>query len=179
MGSSDPSDRSRAKLRNWNVGMSRITALALTLAASIIASQSAQAGWQYTNWGMTPEEVIKASHGAAKPLASPGKPISWSYQTVYPLLTADFVALGMKLKVEFAFDAERHLQDVVLKREHKSDCSPLLVAVLATYGVRSATSPHTWWDEKNDNIVYLESAPPLLCQVSYRPLLKPNSPAGF
>lgn len=51
--------------------MRTVLALAvLLLLSSPAVTSSARADWQYTRWGMSPEEVIKASNGSARPTST-------------------------------------------------------------------------------------------------------------
>ncbi len=47
------------------MGIKARAATALAVFASLATGLPASADWQYTRWGMTPEEVVAASHGAA------------------------------------------------------------------------------------------------------------------
>jgi len=47
-------------------------AAALALVSAVLSAMTeARADWQYTRWGMSPEQVIAASRGTAKPSAGP------------------------------------------------------------------------------------------------------------
>lgn len=76
--------------------------LPLCLAASLVAP-AARADWQYTRWGMTPEQVVAASGGRAE-LPPPAR-----RPRVPPLVTAatgEFTEGQLRLRTVFSFRIE-------------------------------------------------------------------------
>ncbi len=76
--------------------------LALGLAALLVASP-ALADWQYTRWGMTPEQVVAASRGKVTLLPEARRP------RVPPLVTAasgEFTDGALVLRTVFSFAIE-------------------------------------------------------------------------
>jgi len=61
---------------------------------------SADADWQYTRWGMTLEEVVAASGGAAQPHAKDPKKNTSKVDT---LATAPYEAAGFIFRARFLF----------------------------------------------------------------------------
>jgi len=89
-------------------------ALAGVLALALIglAPTPAKANWQYTTWGMTPDQVVAASNGAARLAPEPRRLDQWRLT----LATADYSADGFAFNVRFLFGREdRRLQCVVLE----------------------------------------------------------------
>jgi hypothetical protein len=76
--------------------------IVLSFAALLIAS-SARADWQYTRWGMTPEQVVAASGGKAELLPEKERP------RIPPLTTAAkgyFEDGALRLRTTFSFNTE-------------------------------------------------------------------------
>jgi hypothetical protein len=74
--------------------------LPLALAMLLIAT-TADADWQYTHWGMTPEQVVAASRGAAQVVPEKNRPRG------LPMLTAATGAYQdgpLELRVTFQFN---------------------------------------------------------------------------
>jgi hypothetical protein len=70
----------------------------------LLYAPAAQADWQYTRWGMTPEQVVAASGGQVKLLPEPERP------RLPPLVTAatgEFDDGPMRLRTVFSFNIER------------------------------------------------------------------------
>jgi hypothetical protein len=77
-----------------------IRTLPLVWAMLLIAS-AARADWQYTHWGMTPEQVVAASKGTAQLLPEKDRP------RLPPRVTAakgDYQDGPLPLRVTFSFD---------------------------------------------------------------------------
>jgi hypothetical protein len=69
--------------------------------AMLLTAPAARADWQYTHWGMTPDQVVAASRGTAKLLPAKDRP------RLPPMLTAATGAYQdgpLQLRVTFSFD---------------------------------------------------------------------------
>lgn len=72
--------------------------------AALLSAPAAHADWEYTRWGMTPEQVVAASGGKAELLPEKSRP------RVPPLVTAasgEFNVGPLRLRTVFSFDIER------------------------------------------------------------------------
>lgn len=145
-----------------------ITALGLAFAAP------AKADWQYTRWGMSPQEVVAASKGASRlDRAPPGHEVfdaslgaSGGYETQ-----------GYTFRSEFYFDGAQRLKGIRLMLTDFSKCDSLLDLLLGLYGSSGGIDKFgaSWVDVSNGNKVRLTkmggigtSAP--TCFVAYSPL---------
>jgi hypothetical protein len=99
----------------------RILAVLAALAALAIAAP-AHADWQWTRWGMTPEQVIAASDGKAV------------YNAKGMLtLSQPMTVQSCSFQVYFEFDESKTLAAVALDSD--ADCySDLVVALTSIYG---------------------------------------------
>jgi hypothetical protein len=81
----------------------RTTTWLTGLAALLIAPPAAHADWQYTKWGMTPDQVVAASGGKAKLLPAKQRP------RIPPLETAasgEFQDGALELRTTFSFNTD-------------------------------------------------------------------------
>lgn len=153
---------------------------------ALIIPTAAKADWQYTKWGMTPEQVIAASNGTAKPTAPATipmyQPIGGPTQTEIaasgPSLRAPFTSGSREFDAEFAFKNGK-LSEVTLSGVTGADCYSLEGDLEARYSVPFKTNPagniHEWHDQlNNNNIMFLITAAPR-CFLTYQPLSTENS----
>lgn len=138
-------------------------AVAVAVGAVLISSPAA-ADWQYTNWGDTPEAVMSAAGGAAKPNDDRGKdPLPNQ-----ALLTAPYDALGFSFDAFFVFDPADQLVYVDLKPRRPDECNAIRLAVMNTYGEpeeRGSFGLLKWWHEESGNVVMYSEI--VDCQVRY------------
>ena len=110
--------------------------LPLCLVVSLVAP-SARAEWQYTRWGMTPEQVVAASGGRAELLPVARRP------RIPPLVTAatgQFVDGPLRLRTVFSFDIESNgLQCVSYGVSSHADNNAFKEALIRHYGQPQAT----------------------------------------
>jgi hypothetical protein len=69
---------------------------------TLVAALPASAYWQFARWGMTSEQVIKASHGKA----------SWTTRDGKQVVTMPYPSGEFDLNVSFGFDESDHLKAV-------------------------------------------------------------------
>lgn len=100
--------------------------------AALMIAPAAQADWQYTRWGMTPEQVVAASGGTSELLPVAQRP------RVPPLVTA---ATGeatdgrMQLRTVFSFGIEGNgLQCVTYGVRSHADDDAFRAALIQRYG---------------------------------------------
>ncbi len=146
----------------------------LLLAGTLIAAP-ASAHWQFTRWGMTPEQVQ-----AASPTVQLGENRSASSSASRVLASAPYSANGMSFDVRFGFDAGRRLNKVSLELADLSQCTALNAALRSVYGepMPGDRSPvyflARWRDERGGNMVNLLAigglGRPDTCSVDYQPI---------
>jgi hypothetical protein len=145
------------------------------MVALVASTAIAKADWEFTRWGMTPDEVIAASQGRAvrvkrEQVATCSNVLGRCLVTI-PTYTIDrfpFVAT-------FHFDAkEERLAAVQLSTEgvHAAFLEQVLIG---TYGTPSTSRTqfvvtHTWLDEKRGNVVVL--VPGLRTNIIYTAVAK-------
>src|SRR5258706_14614482 len=95
----------------------------LLVAPLAFAADTALAGWQYTDWGMSPEQVVKASDGSAVPDPRAVDVPNGPYETK---LRAAYSAQGIMFRAYFLFSrANGGLEAVRLEADDTSDCPKL------------------------------------------------------
>jgi hypothetical protein len=100
-------------------------------AAVLIASVSpASAAWQYTTWGMTPDQVIRAAHAGMNEV-DPSTRSSVDGDKI--LLETPYAAGTFNFTAGFAFDSTNHLDRVRLVLQ-SGDAAELHVALAKRYG---------------------------------------------
>ncbi len=100
----------------------RVLAVLAALMTLAVAAP-AHADWQWTKWGMTPEEVTAASGG---------KTVEDSKEGL--ILQDPLVVQGCSFQVSFTFDDRNKLEAVVLYSK-KGCYSEMVVALTSIYGV--------------------------------------------
>ncbi len=70
--------------------------------AALLTTSPARADWQYTKWGMTPEQVVAASGGKAELLPAQRRPPIPSLETV---ASGEFQDGALTLRTTFSFNA--------------------------------------------------------------------------
>lgn len=135
------------------------------LAAVALASHAAPASahWQFTRWGMTPEQVIAASSGQAHATAQPDT------------LAGTYAAGGRTYQATFRF-VQGRLGQVELELQGEPVCQSMATDVATIYGSpnrktigRYGTGVAEWFDYVNGNdvvLAYLVKS----CTMSYGPL---------
>jgi hypothetical protein len=160
--------------------------------AFLICSSAAKAAWEYTKkpdweytkWGMTPQQVVSASKNLATE-ASDLRPDSDGNVTK---LIAPYQSGKFSFEAQFGFDATDRLASVTLVLNDKSAgmdmgadtnmdhgvCYDLLVSVNTAYGppqgggsVHMQYSIETWQDQKNKNNVTYTVLDEVGCYVQY------------
>jgi hypothetical protein len=134
-----------------------LVAIGFTLGAVGVA-QPSLAHWQYTHWGMTPNEVVAASNGKAR--------LVTSSQFGENGETADVGAIheiaGIKFETVFLFQ-EKRLSMVIVWSEDSQQCRALSRDLLAKYGkpssIKTGLMPRTDWDDQTNgnSIAFIEA----------------------
>ena len=152
--------------------------------AFLICSSAAKAAWEYTKWGMTPQQVVSASKNLATE-ASDLRPDSDGNVTK---LVAPYQSGKFSFEAQFGFDATDRLASVTLVLNDKSAgmdmgadtnmdhgvCYDLLVGVNTAYGPPQGGGAadmvytiETWQDQKNKNNVTYTVLDGVGCYVQY------------
>jgi hypothetical protein len=112
----------------------------------VSVTQVAHAGWQYTQWGMTDDQVIAASQGAV--LAVPPKTgfSNGSSMRAEGL----YVSSAGKFEANFIFDKDNRLIQVNLGQMDAVGCSNTRRLLTEKYGPAADSQPRLaiWRDEK-------------------------------
>jgi len=90
--------------------------LGIALALTCYGAQTAKADWEYTKWGMTPQEVVSAS----KNLAKEGADLHADSDGNVTKLVAPYQSRKFSFEAQFGFDAADRLSSVTLVLNDKS-----------------------------------------------------------
>src|SRR5690349_20260767 len=119
-------------------------------AAAAFAVQPAFANWEWTHWGMTPDEVIAASDG--KVTAGEPKP-EQSIQGFEHRATGSWSQYGFDFVSDFYFDPGTGLRIVALSMAEPAKCADLRAALAKEFGTPQETSDvHDLWTNREDEV---------------------------
>lgn len=160
----------------------------IALALACCSAGAAQADWEYTKWGMTPEQVASA----AKNLTRASSDLHPDSDGNITKLVAPYHSGKFSFEAQFGFNAADGLSSVTLVLKDKfagmdmgmdmgagmnmdrGGCRDLLVSVKTTYGPpQGGHSAHmqysieTWQDRKNKNDVTYTVLDGVGCYVQY------------
>jgi hypothetical protein len=141
----------------------------IVLALTCWGASTAKADWEYTKWGMTPQQVVGALKNLARE-SSDRRPDSDGNVTK---LVAPDKSGKFSFEAQFEFDAADRLSAVTLLLTDKSLCHDLQVSVETAYGpVQGGTSTslyiiENWQDQKNKNSVTYTALYKSDCYVHY------------
>jgi hypothetical protein len=156
----------------------------LCLLLLLLVTVPAGANWQYTKWGMTPAQVVAASHGAATettPAQQAGERISATGEVA--LLTAPWQAGRFRFTALFFFSTGRRLTHVTLNLEtaDPSDGDRLLGSLRQKYGAAFSSKANDFftmeiWHYQGDQVSYTAAAGKLF-NLQYGPLKNADNSA--
>jgi hypothetical protein len=153
---------------------SLITALAVGLAAILHACPAA-ADWQYTKWGMTPEEVVKASGGLVREVPNPAKAGS-ELLAVWGRHTAG----DLEFTVSFGFlDGKLNSVLLVFQKREMQNCEDVASALEVKYGppdineADGLSKRMIWPKREGEAGIMFRQEETGKCWVNYRNLLPP------
>jgi len=159
----------------------------IVLALVCCAASAAKADWEYTKWGMTPQQVISAS----KNLTRESSDLHPDSDGNITKLVAPYQSGKFSFEAQFGFDATDRLSSVTLvlkdksagmdmdmgadmKNMDKGRCHDLQVSVKTAYGPpQGGGSAHmqysidTWQDQNNKNKVTYTVLDGVGCYVQY------------
>lgn len=140
---------------------------ALTLLA---AASPASAEWQFTNWGMSVDEVVAASGGSVERYnGSPGQRIMGSnFQA-----KGSYSAGGYDFESEFYFDPSGRLSVIRLMLIDYSQCGSMREMMQGIYGSSAEgglfRETQAWYDSDRGNVVRTTQVGGM-CFIAYTPL---------
>ena len=158
--------------RKWGTGMRTLLfhgVGAALLAASAMAAPAA-ADWQYTRWGMSPEQVVAASRGAVQ-MGPP--PSGKTYENLTGRARGVHTEAGASFDAYFHFDADLRLARVALERTGGTDCATLHNRLLAELGKPAKSTRQSfatidqWQDGARGNVVGYVLVGQLPCTITY------------
>jgi hypothetical protein len=137
-------------------------------------SSPASAGWQYTIWGMTPQQVVAASGGKVTlGEGSPGDQISGSSLRVGAIGTHS--SGKWQFGTVFYFDDNKLALVQAKLRNGQNGCGALWADMKSAYGKPfsedhdTISSDAIWHDAKKNNFISILEIGDL-CHLSYKPL---------
>jgi hypothetical protein len=161
--------------------------LGIVLALVCCGASAAKADWEYTKWGMTPQQVVSASRNLTRK-SSDLHPDSDGNVTK---LVAPYQSGKFSFEAQFGFDATDRLSSVTLvlndksagmdmdmgadmKNMDKGVCHDLQLSVKSAYGppqgggaAHMQYSIETWQDQNNKNNVTYTVLDGVGCYVQY------------
>jgi hypothetical protein len=149
--------------------------------ALILTPHGAFADWQYAKWGMTADQVAKASKGKAIPYVYEGvmsadQKAAEEKSPYATKLKATFKSGSLSLEAHFGFRKDDGMLAYVSVSGDASTCKPLYDALLNKYEKPIDTQrsqfleEDTWHDKKNNNKVKWTNAGGEVCWIEYSPL---------
>ena len=160
----------------------------IALALVSCGASAVKADWEYTKWGMTPQQVVSASNN----LATEGSDLRPDSDGNVTKLVAPYQSGKFSFEAQFGFDAADRLSSVTLVLNDKSAgmdmdmgadmnmnmdqgvCHDLQGSVKTAYGPpQGGGSAHmqysieTWQDQKNKNNVTYTVLDGVGCYVQY------------
>ena len=165
-------------VRGWRAAPA-LAACALAFGTLAGSTGPAAADWQYTQWGMTPDQVAAASNATARPnldrrLDADG---------LRAALTVPYEGTAIPYTAVFLFDAENKLQTVTLNPVG-GIAGPVIVQAQAAHPglpegkVDLLKSKTLRWDDiEDDNLVVYADLGGNACNIQYS-RLPPTKPDG-
>lgn len=116
--------------------------------ALLVTAQTAQAGWRYAEWGMTPEDLVRASDGAAKRHYESSRE-SWGE---YPTVKTAVREMGQDFEVWFYTDPYDGLYMIRLVPTGDYWCIDIRESAMARWGydVRFVDGDPYWNDSRHE-----------------------------
>ncbi len=133
--------RLSAGLNHWFAGMA-------TLLGLLAGATAAQADWRYAQWGMAPDDLVRASEGAARRHYESHRE-SWGE---YPSVKAMVREMGQDFEVWFFTDPHDGLYMIRLVPSGDYWCIDIRESAMARWGydVRFADGDPYWLDPKHE-----------------------------
>ena len=149
---------------------------AVIVVGLMFSSTAAHADWQYTKWGMTPDQIIEASKGQAERI----KPLTREYRLRGKWVRSSHEFNDLAFDVVFRFDVNSSgLNMIKLRLKDKNRCDSLVSALKAKHQksiakvISSGWSMLSWNDKKSNlRLRYFEGridGLPISCGIDYTP----------
>lgn len=146
-----------------------------TLILMMVLSAPSLAGWQFTQWGMTPTEFENAAKAAGLPLMrqTNSSDTTKELKFIAPYQTDKF---NFDASFTFADGDKPRLNNVLLKLTDLSQCAELISALETLYGkpAKAFTAKgivlKEWHDKKLSNIVTILAGEGKACSIAYTDL---------
>lgn len=122
------------------------TAVALGLAVA----GTAAADWEYTKWGMKPDQVTAASKGAVKAVPVDA---AANIRSMQRKAIGAYKAGSVEYEAQFYFDVNDKLTAVRLQAKNPADCDAILAETVRRLGPPRAPRQPTWIDMNGNQIV--------------------------
>jgi hypothetical protein len=133
-----------------------------------------RADWEFTKWGMSPEQVVQASNGRARPEPDEISSV---------LLKQDWQSGRFLFRVSYFFDEDKRgqrLTKIQLQLKNTELMDELLVDLKRKYGTpRGEIKGHVsgpYWEYLGDNINYLTDQKTVI--IHYEPVVSKGKPSG-
>lgn len=110
----------------------------LTALAVLLTASPALANWEYTHWGMTPEQVAAASSGNVKVLPKSERRDAGEHSAI--AATGSFKIGGKSLPVGFQFNAITNGLECVIYDVSGDDVAMVKDMLIRKYGTTKETS---------------------------------------
>jgi hypothetical protein len=149
----------------------------IVLALTCCGASAAKADWEYTKWGMNPQQVVSASNNLARESSDRGPDSDGNVTR----LVAPYSSGKFSFEARFEFDAADRLAAVTLFLTDKSLCGELQASVETAYGpARGGTSTSLYiienrLDQKNKNSVTYTALYRSDCYVQYSGIKSPGA----
>jgi hypothetical protein len=130
----------------------------------------ARADWEYTRWGMTPEQVVAASRGVVR-LGAP--PQGKTYEGLEGRALGAHRTDGAAFDAYFHFDQAGELAKVALERTGGTACAALHGRLMARFGKPEKSTRtnfatiETWRDAPRGNLVRYVLVGELPCTITF------------
>jgi hypothetical protein len=143
--------------------------LSLFGVALAVWSGPAAANWQYTRWGMSPDQVIAASKNKAHTASDPAM---HGTDEARNLLDGKYQSQGFDFDINFLFDPSNKLSHVNLHLVTPADCPKLQGRLSNIYGPpKTSATPIVsfakWWDKRHGNVLVLMQIGDQSCKLDY------------
>lgn len=163
----------RSSLRGFGV-VTRSRIFCWAALAYLTSVASARADWQYTKWGMSPAEVVKASSGQAVANKNPSHDVVQDQDLAK--LKAGYATGDFTFEAFFLFHQDK-LSTVILELPDAAKCRQLRDLLSSKYGrpgqekKDAALMFASWRDTEGNNNIRLVQIGSKSCSVYYRPLV--------
>lgn len=145
--------------------------LAIAAVLTVAAAAPAHADWSFAKWGMSPDQLMRAAGGKARPVM--GGPGDRVMDMDHRASGGPFTFEGRNYLANFYFDLDggRGLRVVRLQALDQSQCDAIDAELTKRYGASSNAHHGEWKDAKTGNKVFFSKSykvmPGMACYLSY------------